>query len=77
MKIKNRLWWGDRVKVTLKLVQHHAQPKDNKDNMGLPIIFEGHLNIACDNLAKAYWNETKHNSDNFTTTRVANEGSID
>ena len=46
----------------------------HQDDLGWTISYEGHLNIDCDNLAKAYWNETKPNSDNFTIKRISDQG---
>jgi len=48
--------------------------KGHQDDLGLPIIYEGHFNMSCDNITKDYCNEIKHNNDHFTTRRVLDKG---
>ena len=44
------------------------------DQKNEKISYEGTLNILCDNLAKAYWNETRTYEGNFKPKKVCNMG---
>ena len=46
--------------------------QDDLNNDNIP--YEGTLNIMCDNLAKAYWNETRTYRGNFEPKKVCNRG---
>ena len=47
--------------------------KGHQDELKGDITYEGELNIACDNLAKAFWNETRLRNE-FKSIKVSNLG---
>ena len=61
----------NRSKVSFSFFWIKGHQDDLKNEK---ISYEGTLNILCDNLAKAYWNETRTYKGNFKPKKVCNLG---
>ena len=60
-----------KIKVDLFWIKGH-QDNNGKKLDDLP--YDSQLNIMCDGLAKAFWRETKHRTDNFESIRISHLG---
>ena len=49
--------------------------QDNNDRRLEDLPYDAQLNIMCDGLAKAYWNDTRFREDNFESRKISHLGS--
>ena len=61
-----------KIQVDLFWIKGH---QDNSNRRLEDLPYDAQLNIMCDGLAKAYWNETRHRVDNFESRKISHLGS--